>query len=137
MIKHSMTQLSNKQNMMAIHIKGLIDLNELLLDMINGGDMDMDTMDAIQDICEEIQGWAMRIKDGSSSISNYAFGAGQELKKQDDVKETKTLKSTLDSWDTTKAANAAAETGNIVPVVDNVEDIDPYTASVGEAEQNG
>ena len=30
MIKHSMTQLSNKQNMMAIHIKGLIDLNELL-----------------------------------------------------------------------------------------------------------
>ena len=137
MIKHSMTQLSNKQNMMAIHIKGLIDLNELLLDMINGGDMDMDTMDAIQDICEEIQGWAMRIKDGSSSISNYAFGAGQELKKQDDVKETKTLKSTLDSWNATKAANAIAEAGSILPVVDNVEDIDPYTASVGEAEQNG
>lgn len=137
MIKHSMTQLSNKQNMMAIHIKGLINLNELLLDMINGGDMDMDTMDAIQDICEEIQGCAMRIKDGSSSISNYAFGAGQELKKQDDVKETKTLKSTLDSWDATKAANAIAEAGSILPVVDNVEDIDPYTASAGEAKQNG
>ena len=137
MIKHSMTQLSNKQNMLAIHIKGLIDFNELLLDMINGGDMDMDTMDAIQDICEEMEECAQRIKDGCSSISNYAFGAGQELKKQDDVKETKTLKSTLDSWDAAKAANAIAEAGSILPVVDNVEDIDPYTASVGEAKQNG
>ena len=137
MIKHSMTQLSNKQNMMAIHIKGLIDLNELLLDMINGGDMDMDTMDAIQDICTEIQGCAMRIKDGSSTISNYAFSSGIELATSEKAQETKTLKSTLDSWDATKAANAAAETGNIVPVVDKVEDIDPYTASVGEAKQNG
>ena len=137
MIKHSMTQLSNKQNMLAIHIKGLINFNELLLDMINGGDMDMDTMDAIQDICEEMEECAQRIKDGCASISNYAFGAGQELKKQDDVKETKTLKSTLDSWDAAKAANAIAEAGSILPVVDNVEDIDPYTASVGEAKENG
>ena len=137
MIKHSMTQLSNKQNMLAIHIKGLIDLNELLLDMINGGDMDMDTMDAIQDICKEIQGCAMRIKDGSSAISNYAFSSGIELLASEKAQETKTLKCTLDSWDAAKAANAAAETGTIVPVVDNVEDIDTYTASVGEAEQNG
>ena len=137
MIKHSMTQLSNKQNMLAIHIKGLINFNELLLDMINGGDMDMDTMEAIQVICKEIQGCAMRINDGSSTISNYAFSSGIELATSEKAQETKTLKSTLDSWDATKAANAAAEAGNIVPVVDNVEDIDPYTASVGEAEQNG
>ena len=137
MIKHSMTQLSNKQNMLAIYIKGLIDLNELLLDMINGGDMDMDTMDAIQDICEEIQGCAMRIKDGSSVISSYAFQSGLELENLEKAQETKTLKSTLDTWDATKAANAIAEAGSILPVVDNVEDIDPYTASVGEAKQNG
>ena len=137
MIKHSMTQLANKQNMLAIHIKGLIDFNELLLDMINGGDMDMDTMDAIQDICKEIQECAMRIKDGSSDIRSYAFNSGIELETLEKANEAKTLKGTLDSWDATKAANAAAEAGNIVPVVDNVEDIDPYTASVGEAEQNG
>ena len=122
MIKHSMTQLSNKQNMLAIHIKGLIDLNELLLDMINGGDMDMDTMDAIQDICKEIQECAMRIKDGSSAISSYAFYAGIELENLEKAQETKTLKCTLDSWDAAKAVNAAAETGTIVPVVDNVEE---------------
>ena len=137
MIKHSMTQLSNKQNMLAIHIKGLIDFNELLLDMINGGDMDMDTMDAIQDICKEIQECAMRIKDGSSDIRSYAFNSGIELETSEKAQETKTLKSTLDSWDATKAANAIAEAGSILPVVDNVEDIDPYTASVGEAKQNG
>ena len=137
MIKHSMTQLSNKQNMLAIHIKGLIDFNELLLNMINGGDMDPDTMDAIQDICEEIQGCAMRIKDGSSAISSYAFQSGLELENLEKAQETKTLKSTLDSWDAAKAANAIAEAGSILPVVDNVEDIDPYTASVGEAKENG
>lgn len=137
MIKHSMTQLSNKQNMLAIHIKGLIDFNELLLDMINGGDMDMDTMDAIQDICEEIQGCAMRIKDGSSAISSYAFQSGIELKNLEKANETKTLKSTLNSWDATKAANADAEAEKIAPVVDNVEEIDPYTASVEEAINNG
>ena len=137
MIKHSMTQLANKQNMLAIHIKGLINFNELLLDMINGGDMDMDTMDAIQDICEEIQGCAMRIKDGSSAISSYASQSGIELENLEKAQETKTLKSTLDTWDATKAANAIAEAGSILPVVDNVEDIDPYTASVGEAKQNG
>lgn len=137
MIKHSMTQLSNKQNMLAIHIKGLIDFNELLLNMINGGDMDPDTMDAIQDICKEIQECAMRIKDGSSAISSYASHAGIELENLEKAQETKTLKSTLDTWDATKAANAIAEAGSILPVVDNVEDIDPYTASVGEAEQNG
>ena len=137
MIEHSMTQLSNKQNMLAIHIKGLIDFNELLLDMINGGDMDMDTMDAIQDICKEIQECAMRIKDGSSAIGSYAFQSGIELATSEKAQETKTLKSTLDSWDATKTANAAAETGNIVPVVDNVEDIDLYTASVGEGKENG
>ena len=137
MIKHSMMQMSNKHDILNVSIKTLNDLDGLLLHIILEGDMDDDTMDAIQEICEEMEECAQRIKDGCASISNYAFGAGQELKKQDDVKETKTLKSTLDSWDATKAANATAEAGNIVPVVDNVEDIDPYTASVGEAEQNG
>ena len=42
-------------------------------------------MDAIQEICEEMEECAQRIKDGCASISNYAFGAGQELKKQDVV----------------------------------------------------
>ena len=122
MIKHSMTQLSNKQNMLAIHIKGLIDFNELLLDMINGGDMDMDTMDAIQDICKEIKKCAASIQEASDEIGEYAAHASLELKELIKANEAKTLKVTLDTLDATKAANAAAETGNIVPVVDNVEE---------------
>ena len=137
MIKHSMMQMSNKHDILNVSIKTLNDLDGLLLHIILEGDMDDDTMDAIQDICKEIQECAMRIKDGSSDIRSYAFNSGIELENSEKAQETKTLKSTLDSWDATKAANAAAEAGNIVPVVDKVEDIDPYTASVGEAKQNG
>lgn len=137
MSEYNMTQLSMKQNLLETHIKSLKRLNNLLVDMIVNNDMDMDIMNTIQDICKEIQECATRIKDAGGSVSNYAFFAGLELKKEKQVKETKTLKATLDSWDATKAANAAAETGNIVPVVDNVEDIDPYTASVGEVKENG
>lgn len=139
MSEYNMTRLSNKQDLLGVHIKSLNDINELLMQMIIEGDMHIDVMEAVQDICKEVQECAKRIKDASEDISSYAFLAAIELKNQDNVKkaETITLKSTLDSWDATKAANAAAETGNIVPVVDNVEDIDPYTASVGEAEQNG
>ena len=63
----------------------------------------------------------------------FTTGLGTNLKELIKANETKTLKSTLDTWDATKAANAIAEAGSILPVVDNVEDIDPYTASVGEA----
>ena len=83
MIKHSMTQISNKHDILNVNIKTLNDLDGLLLHIILEGDMDDDTMDAIQNICEEMEERAQRIKDGCSSISNYAFGAGQELKKQD------------------------------------------------------
>lgn len=139
MSEYNMTRLSNKQDLLGVHIKSLNDINELLMQMIIEGDMHIDVMEAVQDICKEVQECAKRIKDASEDISSYAFLAAIELKNQDNVKkaETITLKSTLDSWDAAKAANAAAETGTILPVVDNVEDIDPYTASVGEAKQNG
>lgn len=139
MSEYNMTRLSNKQDLLGVHIKSLNDINELLMQMIIEGDMHIDVMEAVQDICKEVQECAKRIKDASEDISSYAFLAAIELKNQDNVKkaETITLESTLDSWDAAKAANAIAEAGTIVPVVDNVEDIDPYTASVGEAEQNG
>ena len=85
MIKHSMMQMSNKHDILNVGIKTLNDLDGLLLHIILEGDMDDDTLDAIQNICEEMEECAQRIKDGCSSISNYAFGAGQELKKQDVV----------------------------------------------------
>lgn len=122
MSEYNMTQLSMKQNLLETHIKSLKRLNNLLVDMIVNNDMDMDIMNTIQDICKEIQECATRIKDAGGSVSNYAFFAGLELKKEKQVKETKTLKSTLDSWDATKVANAIAEAGTILPVVDNVEE---------------
>lgn len=139
MSEYNMTRLSNKQDLLGVHIKSLNDINELLMQMIIEGDMHIDVMEAVQDICKEVQECAKRIKDASEDISSYAFLAAIELKNQDNIKkaETITLKSTLDSWDAAKAANAAAEAGTILPVVDNIEDIDPYTASVGEVKGNG
>lgn len=137
-MEHTLAQLSNKQNLLEIKIKNLNDINKLLLEMIvDASYINTDSMNAIQDICEEIQGCAMRIKDGSSAISSYAFQSGIELKNLEKANETKTLKSTLNSWDATKAANADAEAEKIAPIVDNVEEIDPYTASVEEAKENG
>ena len=121
MSEYNMTQLSMKQNLLETHIKSLKRLNNLLVNMIVNNDMDMDIMNTIQDICKEIQECATRIKDAGGSVSNYAFFAGLELKKEKQVKETKTLKVTLDTLDATKVANAIAETGSIMPVVDNVE----------------
>lgn len=122
MSEYNMTQLSMKQNLLETHIKSLKRLNNLLVDMIVNNDMDMDIMNTIQDICKEIQECATRIKDAGGSVSNYAFFAGLELKKEKQANEAKTLKATLDSWDATKVANAAAEAGSIMPVVDNVEE---------------
>ena len=137
-MEHTLAQLSNKQNLLEIKIKNLNDINKLLLEMIvDARYINTDSMTAIQDICKEIKKCAASIQEASDEIGEYAAHASLELKEFIKANEAKTLKATLDSWDATKAANAAAETGNIVPVVDNVEDIDPYTASVGEAKQNG
>ena len=135
---YSMTQLSNKQNLLDIQIKSLNDMNKLLLEIIvDTSYINTDSMNSIKDICDEIKKCAIGIQDASDKISNYATLADVELKELIKANETKTLKSTLDTWDATKAANAIAEAGSILPVVDNVEDIDPYTASVGEAKENG
>ena len=133
-IKQQNRELSNKQNLLDIQIKSLNDVHKLLLEIIvDTSYINTDSMNSIKDICDEIKKCAIGIQAASDKISNYATLADVELKELIKVNETKTLKSTLDTWDATKAANAIAEAGSILPVVDNVEDIDPYTASVGEA----
>ena len=137
-MEHTLAQLSNKQNLLEIKIKNLNDINKLLLEMIvDARYINTDTMTAIQDICKEIKKCAASIQEASDEIGEYAAHASLQLKEFIKANEAKTLKSTLDSWDTTKVANAAAEAGSIMPVVDNAEDIDPYTASVGEVKENG
>lgn len=134
MSEFNMTQLSMKQNLLETHIKSLKRLNNLLVDMIVNNDMDMDIMNTIQDICKEIQECATRIKDAGGNVSNYAFFAGLELKKEKQVKEAKTLSGTLDN---AKAANEAAITKGTLSVINDAQDIDPNIVSVGEAGQNG
>ena len=120
---HTLAQLSNKQNLLEIKIKNLNDINKLLLEMIvDARYINTDTMTAIQDICKEIKKCAASIQEASDEIGEYAAHANLELKELIKASETKTLKVTLDTLDATKAANAAAETGNILPVVDNVEE---------------
>lgn len=122
-MEHTLAQLSNKQNLLEIKIKNLNDINKLLLEMIvDARYINTDTMTAIQDICKEIKKCAASIQEASDEIGEYAAHANLELKELIKASETKTLKVTLDTWDATKAANAAAETGNILPVVDNVEE---------------
>ena len=120
---YSMTQLSNKQNLLDIQIKSLNDMNKLLLEIIvDTSYINTDSMNSIQDICKEIKKCAASIQEASDEIGEYAAHASLELKEFIKANEAKTLKATLDTWDATKAANAAAETGNIVHVVDNVEE---------------
>lgn len=119
-MEHTLAQLSNKQNLLEIKIKNLNDINKLLLEMIvDASYINTDSMTAIQDICKEIKKCAASIQDAGDEIGEYAAHASLELKELIKANEAKTLKPTLNSWD---AANAAAEAGTIVPVVDNVEE---------------
>lgn len=122
-MEHTLAQLSNKQNLLEIKIKNLNDINKLLLEMIvDARYINTDTMTAIQDICKEIKKCAASIQEASDEIGEYAAHANLELKELIKASETKTLKVTLDTLDATKVANAAAEAGTIVPVVNNVEE---------------
>ena len=122
-MEHTLAHLSNKQNLLEIKIKNLNDINKLLLEMIvDARYINTDTMTAIQDICKEIKKCAASIQEASDEIGEYAAHANLELKELIKASETKTLKVTLDTLDATKAANAVAETGNSLPVVDNVEE---------------
>lgn len=122
-MEHTLAQLSNKQNLLEIKIKNLNDINKLLLEMIvDASYINTDSMTAIQDICKEIKKCAASIQEASDEIGEYAAHASLELKELIKANEAKTLKTTLNTWDATKAANAAAEAGTIVPVVDNVEE---------------
>lgn len=122
-MEHTLAQLSNKQNLLEIKIKNLNDINKLLLEMIvDAHYINTDIMTAIQDICKEIKKCAASIQEASDEIGEYAAHASLELKELIKANEAKTLKPTLNSWDAAKAANAAAEAGTIVPVVDNVEE---------------
>lgn len=122
-MEHTLAQLSNKQNLLEIKIKNLNDINKLLLEMIvDASYINTDSMTAIQDICKEIKKCAASIQEASDEIGEYAAHASLELKELIKANETKTLKVTLDTLDATKVANAIAEAGNILPVVDNVEE---------------
>lgn len=134
--EYSMTQLSMKQCLIETHIKRMKKLNHLLAEMVVN-DMDKAVMNAIQDICSNIAECAADIKNAGESISSYAFMAGQELKKEEQVKNTKTLNVTLDAWDKSREDNAAALAEGKLPVINNVDDVDPYVTKVGEAGQNG
>ena len=82
-MEHTLAQLSNKQNLLEIKIKNLNDINKLLLEInVDTSYINTDSKNSIQDICKEIQECATRIKDAGGSVSNYAFFAGLELKKE-------------------------------------------------------
>lgn len=98
MCDYSMTQLSAKQSLLDIQIKRMKKLNYLLAEMIVL-DMDVSIMKSIQDICKDIEKCANDIKNASENIDSYAFMAGQKLKGQESVFDTKNLKVMLDSID--------------------------------------
>lgn len=134
--EYSITQLSMKQSLLETQVERLEKLNKYLAEMCII-DIDEAVMNAIQDICSDIAECAADIKDAGESIGSYAFLAGQELKEQEKVAQTKTLKSTLDAWDKSREANAAALAEGKLPVINDVEDTNPYIATIGEAKQDG
>lgn len=84
MSDYSMTQLSAKQSLLDIQIKRMKKLNYLLAEMVFN-EMNIDVLNAIQDVCNEIENCASDIKIASDSIGSYAFMAKQELKEQEKV----------------------------------------------------
>ena len=134
--EYSMTQLSMKQCLIETHIKRLKKLNSLMAEMVVSG-MYVSILNSIQDICNDIEKCANDIKNASENIGSYAFMAEQELKEQEQVKNTKTLKVALDAWEKSRETNAAMMAEGNLPVTNDVNDIDPYVSTVGEAEQNG
>lgn len=134
--EYSITQLSMKQSLLEPQVERLEKLNKYLAEMCII-DIDEAVMNAIQDICSDIAECAVDIKDAGESIGSYAFLAGQELKEQEKVAQTKTLKSTLDAWDKSREANAGALAEGKLPVINDVEDTNPYIATIGEAKQDG
>lgn len=138
MTAYSMTQLCVKQGLLETHTKRMKRLNHLLAEMVVN-EMDTDILNAVESICNEIIDCALAIIDAAEGIGTYAVLARDELVAQKKVANTKTLKVTLDSIDAAKAANAVAVAvaeGKLT-VINDVENTNPYIATVGEAEQNG
>lgn len=136
MTDYSMTQLCVKQSLLETHTKRMKRLNHLLAEMVVN-EMDTDILNAIESICNEIIDCALAISDAAEGIGAYAVLAGDELVAQEKVASTKNLKATLDSWDKAREANDAVQREGKLAVINDVEDTNPYVASVGEAKQDG
>lgn len=136
MTAYSMTQLCVKQSLLETHTKRMKRLNHLLADTVVN-EMDTDIMNAVESICNEIIDCALAISDAAAGIGAYAVLARDELVAQEKVARTKTLKAELDSWDKAREANDTVQREGKIPVISDVDDIDPYIATVGEAKQDG
>lgn len=119
-MKYSMTQLSMKQNLMDVHVKRANRLNALLAEMCVL-DMDDEVLSAIEDICQDITKCAEDIKETAKDIKSYAFLAKTTTQKN--------LKTTLEAWERSKAANAAVLAEGKLPVINPDEDEDEYALS--------
>lgn len=136
MTAYSMTQLCVKQSLLETHTKRMKRLNHLLADTVVN-EMDTDILNAIESICNEIIDCTLAISDAAEGIGTYAVRARDELVAQEKMDSTKTLKATLDRWDKAREANAGALAEGKLPVINDVEDSNPYIATVGEAKQDG
>lgn len=138
MEQYSMTYLSMKQCLLDVQVKRLKRLNRLVADM---AELDEDTsiLNSIQDICCDIKKCSDDIKEIAENIKSYAtlfeFAMNNLVEQQ--ASPEKSLKSTLDALDKSREANAAELAEGKLPVINNVDDVDPYVAKVGEAGQNG
>ena len=119
-MKYSMTQLSMKQNIFDSHVKRLNRLNALLAEMCVL-DMDDEVLSAIKDICQDITKCAEDIKETAEDIKSYAYLAK--------ITTQKNLKTTLEAWERSKAANDAVLAEGKLPVIDPNEDEDEYALS--------
>lgn len=128
MTDYSMTQLCVKQSLLETHTKRIKRLNHLLAEMVVN-EMDTDILNAIESICNEIIDCALAISNAAKGIGTYAVLAGDELVAQEKVASTKTLKATLDAWDQARKDNAAALAEGKLPVINDVDDVDPYVAT--------
>lgn len=132
MDNYTMFELMTKQSILRAHIKTMKKLDKELYDLVEM-DKEVYILRSIHDVNDNILKCCQDIKTIVAGINSHCTAALDEL---EEVEGEKDLNSILITWDQAREDNAAALAEGKLPVINDVDDVDPYVAT-GEAEQNG
>lgn len=133
MDNYTMFELMTKQSILRAHIKTMKKLDKELYDLVEM-DKEVYILRSIHYVNDNILKCCQDIETIVAGINSHCTAALDEL---EEVEGEKDLNSILITWDQAREDNAAALVEGKLPVINNVDDVDPYVTKVGEAGQNG